>query len=612
MPEGLTGHVIVCGLHGVGLRTVEQLYLAGVPVVVVDDDPDPRLPARIASWGIPLLTSSARLPETLQAAGLSGAAALVCVEADDLHTLETALLAGQLRPGIRVVVQLRNPAVGRAIAATGAAVLDVAGLSAPSIVEACLRTEGHDLELGGEQFVVVRAAAPADGTFRSLYGDLAPIGVQPTSERDRGPEDRAVVVCPGRDHAIRRGDEVTLLGTPAELDRHGVHWRSVTDEPVLQGSRYHRPADGRLRPLLASLVHAADRRLGYALLALLALAVASVAVLTATYVEPDGRRMTLVDAVYFTVETIGTIGYGDFSFRAQPTWLRLFAIVLMASGVVLTTMCFALFTNLLVSRQIEVQLGHRLVTRQSGHVVVVGLGSIGLRVVERLRALGHGVVVVESDESSRYLAQLRTAGVPVVVGDATQPETLRVVNLAEARAVAITTSDDLVNLETGLAALDALGDRWAQVPVVLRMFDRGLAAAVERGFAFEAVRSTAALAAPWFVGAALGLEVLSTFYVGDQPLLVARLQVRSGGGLAGLAMQDLSARTRVVALQRAGAAELEHPPRRDTRFAEGDVAYLVGPYEELLQVLRRDSPPPPVAIIGTDDSGRAAGRAYTL
>lgn len=585
VPDGLTGHVIVCGLHGVGLRTVEQLYLAGVPVVVVDDDPDPRLPARIAAWGIPLLTSSARLPETLRAAGLAGAAALVCVEADDLHTLETALLAGQLRPGIRVVVQLRNPAVGRAIAATGAAVLDVAGLSAPSIVEACLRTEGHDLELAGEQFVLVRATAPAAGTLRSFYGDLAPIGVQAG--------DGEVTVCPGRDHEVRRGDLVTVLGTPDELDRHGLHWRSVTDEPVLHGSRYHRSSEGLLRPLLGSLVHAADRRLGYALLALLGLALTSVAVLTGTYQEPDGRRMTLLDAVYFTVETIGTIGYGDFSFREQHTWLRVFAIVLMVSGVVLTTMCFALFTNLLVSRQIEVQLGRRLVHRQSGHVVVVGLGSIGLRVVQRLRALGHGVVVVEAEESNRYIAQVRSAGVPVVVADATQPETLRTVNLAEARAVAVTTSDDLVNLETGLAVLDELGERWTEVPVVLRMFDRGLAAAVERGFAFEAVRSTAALAAPWFVGAALGLEVLSTFYVGDQPLLVGRIRVRNGGGLAGLAMQDLSARTRVVALQRAGGTELEHPPRRDTRFAEGDVAYLVGPYEELLQVLRRDSPPQP-------------------
>jgi hypothetical protein len=29
-------------------------------------------------------------------------------------------------------------------------------------------------------------------------------------------------------------------------------------------------------------------------------------------------------------------------------------------------------------------------------------------------------------------------------------------------------------------------------------------------------------------------------------------------------------------------------PRRDTRFQGGDQAYLIGPYEQLLQVLRSD------------------------
>jgi hypothetical protein len=33
---------------------------------------------------------------------------------------------------------------------------------------------------------------------------------------------------------------------------------------------------------------------------------------------------------------------------------------------------------------------------------------------------------------------------------------------------------------------------------------------------------------------------------------------------------------------------MEYPPRRDTRFAAGDQAYLVGPYEELLRVLGRE------------------------
>jgi hypothetical protein len=144
------------------------------------------------------------------------------------------------------------------------------------------------------------------------------------------------------------------------------------------------------------------------------------------------------------------------------------------------------------------------------------------------------------------------------------------------------------------------------VPVVLRMFDSPFARSVRHNFGFSSVRSTAALAAPWFVGAALGLDVLSTFYADDEPLLVARLTVSPDGGLTGLAMSDLSARTRVLAIRRArddGARDdgvgdgqlLEHPPRRGTRFRAGDQAYLIGPYEELLAVLRQDRPAPQVS-----------------
>jgi Trk K+ transport system NAD-binding subunit len=90
--------------------------------------------------------------------------------------------------------------------------------------------------------------------------------------------------------------------------------------------------------------------------------------------------------------------------------------------------------------------------------------------------------------------------------------------------------------------------------------------------------------------------VLSTFYAGDQPLLVARLTVTPDGGLHGLAMGDLTARTRVLAIRRAADPDrLEHPPRRDTRFEPEDEAYLIGPYEELLAVLRRDRPSPQAA-----------------
>ena len=580
------GHVIVCGLAGVGLRIVEMLNSSGVPTIVIDDHPDLRLARNLIGWGIPHIAGSSRSAETLAEAGLAGAAAVICAQEDDLRTLETALLTRELRADVRVVVQLSNPAVGRALSRIAVSVLDVAGLSAPSIAEACLRTGVQEIRLATERFAAARTVAPASGTLRELYGALAPIAVLPADGGD-------VVICPGRDHRVQAGDGVTLFGTPDELtaarvtDPH-LHIRAAADRP-------RRPlrAVAYLRHLLVSLLSAVDRRLVIALFALFTVLLGSTVILRLAFRLAGGHPIPLLDAAYFTVETVTTVGYGDFSFRHQSPWLMGGAICLMLLGALFVAVFFAMLTNMLVSRRIEESLGRRRITGLRGHVLVIGLGAVGMQAASRLVAAGSDVVVVEKHDGNRHLSQARALGVPVVIADATLPETLESVSLASASAVAVLTSDDLANLETGLAVRDQLGARWDGTPVVLRMFDPQLARSVRHNFGFRNVRSTAALAAPWFVGAALGLSVLNTFYVGDEPLLVARLTVSRGGGLDGLAMRDLGVRLRVLAISRSLDQDyLEHPPRRGTRLRAGDQAYLIGPYEELLAVLRRDRPSP--------------------
>ena len=83
---------------------------------------------------------------------------------------------------------------------------------------------------------------------------------------------------------------------------------------------------------------------------------------------------------------------------------------------------------------------------------------------------------------------------------------------------------------------------------------------MERNFGFRHVRSTSALAAPWFVGAALGLDVLETFFVDQQPFLVGRLAIAPGGGLAGPGHAGPVARTRVVALRAGGGRRGSRAP----------------------------------------------------
>ncbi len=581
--ESWEGHVVVCGLHDEGLRIVEQLHSAGVDVVVVDDEPDPRLLRALEALGAPLLSADSRLPESLLRAGFAQAAALICAESDDVHTLATALLARELRPDARVVVQLANAAVGRALADLDIRVLDTARLAAPSIVESCLATGTWDLTLGDLGFRVVETTVLGSGRLRDLFGALAPVAVVPA-------DGRPAVLTPGRDVEVSPGDSVVVTGTAEEVDivrspaERARQRRRKAEEPAFVGARAPRPP--RTRPsLLREVAASTDRRLRLVLLALVVLAGTSVVMLRVGYEEASGRRMSLLDALYFTVETIATVGYGDFNFRDQPSWLRVWAVCLMLIGATLVTVSFALLTNALITRRLEETLGRRRITALDDHVVVVGVGSVGVAVVERLLAQDAPVVVVEADAGNRHLEHLRALGVPLVIGDATTPDTLAALHLGTARAVAVLTSDDLANIETGLAVRDVLGERWADVPVVLRLFEPRLAETVRSSFDFHHVRSPAALAAPWFVGAALGLEIIDTFYVGSQPMLVARLDIVAGSGLDGLAMRDLPARIRVLSLVRADG-DREHPPRRDTRLVGGDAAYVVGPYAELLLLLR--------------------------
>ena len=135
------GHVIVCGLRGVGLRTVEQLHRAAFRWWWSTTTPTSGWPGSSRAGASPTSTAAPTSGTGWPRPGSTGPSAVICVETNELATLEIAMRVREARPDVRLVVQLANPSVGRAlerVTGTGT-VLDVAALAAPSFVEVCLR-----------------------------------------------------------------------------------------------------------------------------------------------------------------------------------------------------------------------------------------------------------------------------------------------------------------------------------------------------------------------------------------------------------------------------------------------------------------------------------------
>lgn len=210
-PRG--GQVIVCGLRGIGLRIVEQLHRLGEPVTVLEEYADRTQLDIVIGWGVAVTPPAGNSAQTLTAAGISTARAVVCVVDSELANLEIALVAREMRPDVRVVTQLGNQAIGRAMSAGNGpgAVLDVASLAAPAIVEACLSRRIHQIPIADQTFLVATLPVEQESTLRGLFGDLAPIAVVRPAGRDG--DAPTVVDCPGRDFHVRPGDVAAMLGT---------------------------------------------------------------------------------------------------------------------------------------------------------------------------------------------------------------------------------------------------------------------------------------------------------------------------------------------------------------------------------------------------------------
>ena len=188
------------------------------------------------------------------------------------------------------------------------------------------------------------------------------------------------------------------------------------------------------------------------------------------------------------------------------TWYQVFAIVAMLAAIVFLAVFTAGIVEHLLSGRYIGLFGRRVMPR-SGHVVIVGLGQVGLRLCQELRSQGVAVVALERDSANRNLPIARAADIPVLIGDGGMRRTMVKLGVRRSIAVAAVASDELDNIAVSITAR-ALAPG---VPVVMRAGDH------------DAIAETSSLFRIGSVVDVNGLTVsaVADRFAGDRPVFVA-------------------------------------------------------------------------------------------
>ncbi len=185
-----------------------------------------------------------------------------------------------------------------------------------------------------------------------------------------------------------------------------------------------------------------NARILVALLIVLALFTGIYSAIFHVLMEREGQRYSWPTAVYWTLVTMSTLGFGDITFTSDTG--RLFSVVVLLSGsvfiLVLLPFTFIQFVFLpWVEARQRARAPRHLDEATRGHVVLTGLGPIEQALIRRLDRAGIGYVAVVEDVDEAL--RLHDDGFRVMVGELDDPETYRAARAEQAALVAATQSD---------------------------------------------------------------------------------------------------------------------------------------------------------------------------
>ena len=552
-------HLVVCGDDALAYQLVEELVTRiGDEVTVILPSMQRNHGPRIAALPRVRVIEASDLSEAaFHAARVEQASALALVSQDDVGNIHAALRAQELNSELRLVIRFFNMSLGHRIRALfpGCEVLSDAATAAPSFVAGALGELAPSyVRLPGRTLYVARRS------------EVAP---------DR-------VICGLAD--TRGAKKPELL--PTDQNNADLVLAFADGRPTISDFAVHRRVRNVLLTLWWRVVASFNRKLGIATLALFAL----LGLGTVLFASVGGFSWD--EALYLTLLDAAGAAQPDSTLTGVNKITQTMVTIV---GISIIPVVTATVVDAVVSSRLNTALGRPRPI--AGHVVVVGLGNVGSRVVGQLHDLGVPVVCVENNESARGVALARRIGVPIVFGDASREDTLRAAYLGASRALVAVTSNDVTNLEAALHGRAMRED----LRVVLRLVDSDFAERVQRNLGITISRSVSYLAAPAFAAAMLGRQVLGTIPVGRRVLLIAEVPIHAGSQLDGVASHTVNAprQAQVIAIRRHTTGTFQLPPPEDHRLATGDRLVVLATRTGLGRVLTRSVAPNPPHSAGS-------------
>jgi Trk K+ transport system NAD-binding subunit len=551
----LTGRrFVIGGLSYLTVLVAQRLSREDAEVVVVgsaEADDEAREVVNLLGDSAKVIDPGVDRDQALLDAGLVGATVFLALAEDDLDNLRFVADAHVLAPEVPCVLRTFQPELADAVAEelNIRRAYSVAALSAPAIVAAAL----------GERVVETLRIGEAEVPLCVLeVHDRSPLASETADDINHDTKCAVIAVkrksagwqaaLPG-DATLAEGDQVLVGGRQDD-----VMALALDNEHLPKIRRRHRQGHWRQHGIRqASLLR-------------VSVVLFMIVVIAAIVVNFWVVRIDFVDAVN------GAVGaaLGNTPPPTQFDWVKWFDLAATIAGVILLWVLLSHVTALVLAERLEVRMTKRA-RRMRNHVVVVGLGKVGYRVVQLLAELKVPTVAIEQAPNSTFMEAV-AVHTPVLTGDGALLENLQRTGIDRARCVIACTNDDLANLATSVEARRLN----PTIRTVTRAFDETVAERLGRAFQADVVLSSNRIASTAFVGAAVDVLAMRPIVLGDLDLLAFR--VTPAEPIDSATLQTWRAKgLRVLAIKLADGT-IEPPTKSLTHDIRSDQeAIVVGP-----------------------------------